>query len=126
MLWRGNEEVHLPKRPFDVLRFLIENRERVISRDEFLDKFWDGCEVYDDALRKCVGTIRKAIGDKGKPPRFIETYYGGGFRFIGSISEEKKEITNAVLVKNRPAAAEIINSTQYLIRYRKLLTATLL
>jgi TolB-like protein/DNA-binding winged helix-turn-helix (wHTH) protein len=126
MLWRGNEEVHLPKRPFDVLRFLIENRERVISRDEFLDKFWDGCEVYDDALRKCVGTIRKAIGDKGKPPRFIETYYGGGFRFIGSISEEKKEITNAVLVKNRPAAAEIINNTQYLIRYRKLLTATLL
>ncbi len=89
-LWRDGAEVHLAKRPFDVLRYLIENRERVISRDELLDKFWDGCDVYDDALRKTVGAIRHALCDTGKPPRFIETRYGSGYRFIGVIKEKEK------------------------------------
>ena len=89
-LWRGGEEIHLAKRPFDVLQFLIENRERVVSREELLDKFWDGHDVYDDALRKTVGTIRPALDDMKKPPRFIETRYGSGFRFIGTVEEEEK------------------------------------
>ena len=75
-LRRDGAEVHLAKRPFDVLLFLIENRERVISRDELLEKFWDGHDVYDDALRKCVGVIRHALDDNGKSPRFIETRRG--------------------------------------------------
>jgi TolB-like protein/DNA-binding winged helix-turn-helix (wHTH) protein/tetratricopeptide (TPR) repeat protein len=80
-------EVHLAKRPFDVLLFLIENRERVVSREELLNRFWDGHEVYDDALRKCVRVIRTALNDLGKSPRFIETRRGSGFRFIGAVSE---------------------------------------
>ncbi|MGH9948355.1 MAG: winged helix-turn-helix domain-containing tetratricopeptide repeat protein [Pyrinomonadaceae bacterium] len=86
-LWRESEEIHLPQRPFRLLLFLIKNRERVISRDDLLDKFWDGHDVYDDALRKCVGSIRRALKDTKKPPRFIETRYGGGFRFIGEARE---------------------------------------
>ena len=77
--------IHLPARPFDVLCFLIENRDRAVSRNELLDRFWDGHEVYDDALRKCVGSIRKALKDTTRPSRFIETRYGGGYRFIGAI-----------------------------------------
>lgn len=90
-LWQDKSEVHLAKRPFDVLLFLIENRERVVSRDELLDKFWDGHDVYDDALRKCVSAIRHSLNDKGKPPRFIETRYGSGFRFIGAVFEENEK-----------------------------------
>ena len=89
-LWQNDKEIHLAKRPFDVLLFLIENHERVVSRDELLDKFWDGHDVYDDALRKCVSAIRHSLNDKGKPPRFIETRYGSGFRFIGTIEEERE------------------------------------
>ena len=90
-LWSANREIHLAKRPFDVLLFLIENRERVVSRDELLDKFWDGHEVYDDALRKAVGATRHALDDTRKPPRFIETRYGNGFRFIGEIEVKSRE-----------------------------------
>lgn len=90
-LWRDDEEIHLAKRPFSVLLFLIENRERVVSRSELLDKFWDGHDVYDDALRKCVAAIRHALDDTKKPPRFIETRYGNGFRFIGAVEVESRE-----------------------------------
>ncbi len=86
-LRRHGAEVHLAKRPFDVLLFLIQNRDRVVSREELLNRFWGGHEVYDDALRKCVGAIRTALDDVGKSPRFIETRRGSGFRFIGAVSE---------------------------------------
>src|SRR4030081_1812978 len=86
-LRREGAAIHLAKRPFDLLLFLIENRERVVSREELLDRFWDGHEVYDDALRKCIGVICTALTDVGKSPRFIETRRGSGFRFIGSVSE---------------------------------------
>ncbi len=90
-LWRESEKLHLAKRPFDILQFLIENRGRVISRSELLEKFWDGHDVYDDALRKTVGAIRQTLDDTKKPPRFIETRYGSGYQFIGAV-EESKEI----------------------------------
>ena len=89
VLLRKNAEIRLPKRPFQILLYLIEHREVVISRDELLDKFWDGHEVYDDALNKCVGVIRKALGDKENSPRFIETRRGSGYRFIGEIEVHK-------------------------------------
>ncbi len=84
-LTRDGEEVHIAERPFDILLELIENRDRVIRRAELLDRFWDGHDVYDDALRKCIGSIRKAIGDTSRPARFIETRYGGGYRFVGDV-----------------------------------------
>ena len=87
-LFRQNEPIHLAKRPFEILRHLIENRERVVSRDELLEKFWEGHDVYDDALRKTVSTIRHALDDTKSPWRYIETLRGSGFRFIGEVEEE--------------------------------------
>lgn len=87
ILSRRDEPVHLAKRPFDILLFLIENRERVVSRDELLDTFWDGHDVYDDVLRKTVKTIRQVLNDRERPSRLIETRRGSGFRFIGEVEE---------------------------------------
>ncbi len=89
ILLSAESEVHLPKRPFQILVYLIENRERVVSRDELLEIFWDGHDVYDDALRKAVGAIRKAIGDLEKPPKFIETRWGSGYHFIAKVEESE-------------------------------------
>ncbi|MGI8786952.1 MAG: winged helix-turn-helix domain-containing protein [Pyrinomonadaceae bacterium] len=89
-LWRDDEEIHLARRPFEVLRFLIENRERVVSRSELFDKFWDGHDVYEDALRQTIGAIRHTLDDRTKPPRLIETRYGIGYRFIGAVAEERE------------------------------------
>ncbi|MEY2490924.1 MAG: hypothetical protein QOC70_2866, partial [Verrucomicrobiota bacterium] len=136
-LRREDVEIHLAKRPFDVLLFLIENRERVVSREELLNRFWDGCEVYDDALRKCVGAIRTAVHDLGKSPRFIETRRGSGFRFIGTISEapalagrlnpSQLPVTNYKLENHEPQTnrngEERENDKRFALKNRKLLLA---
>lgn len=92
-LWRGDDQIHIAKRPFQVLLFLIEHRDRLVGREELLEKFWNGHEVYDDALRKCVGAIRKALDDTGKTPRYIELRRGSGYRFIGSVLQDEANTT---------------------------------
>src|SRR6185436_12191507 len=82
-LSRGSLYVHLPRKPLQVLIHLVEQRERFVSRSELLDLFWDGKDVYDDALRKCIGTIRKALNDQPEVSSFIETRWGIGYRYIG-------------------------------------------
>jgi TolB-like protein/DNA-binding winged helix-turn-helix (wHTH) protein len=121
-LRRNNKEIHLAKRPFQVLLFLLENRERIVSREELLDKFWDGHDVYDDALRKTIGAIRKALDDTKKPSRFIETRYGSGFRFVGKLEEnsqkerkgnaETKAVGSWQLAERRNGNEQKTNSTE--------------
>lgn len=88
LLIRHGKIVHLPKRPFQVLLYLIEHRDQMVSRDELLELFWEGRDVYDVTLTKCVGRIRKALDDHLDSPRFIETRYAEGYRFIGPLEEQ--------------------------------------
>ncbi|HSE99182.1 MAG TPA: tetratricopeptide repeat protein [Blastocatellia bacterium] len=87
LLTRTGEPIHLSNRPFQVLLYLIENRDRVVSRHELLDNFWDGKDVYYVTLSKCIGAIRKALDDRSDSPRFIETRWAEGYRYIGPIEE---------------------------------------
>ncbi|MGI8786955.1 MAG: tetratricopeptide repeat protein [Pyrinomonadaceae bacterium] len=108
ILSRRDEPIHLAKRPFDVLLFLIENRERVVSRDELLDTFWDGHDVYDDVLRKTVKTIRQVLNDRERPSRFVETRRGSGFRFIGEVEEIRNPKAEAALLNwQNPASPKM-------------------
>lgn len=102
LLSREGARVHLPRRPFRVLVYLVEHRDQVVSRRDLLDLFWEGKDVYDDSLRKCLGTVRKALGDSSARPRFIETRYAGGYRFIGPVTEVDEQPTSRVeIVKTR-------------------------
>ncbi|MGE0884236.1 MAG: winged helix-turn-helix domain-containing tetratricopeptide repeat protein [Blastocatellales bacterium] len=95
LLTSNGNRVHLAKLPFQVLLYLIENRDRVVTRDELLDKFWDGKDVYSDTLRKCVGTIRVALKDGGEQTQYIETIHGQGYRYIGPLRELFNEADSA-------------------------------
>jgi TolB-like protein/DNA-binding winged helix-turn-helix (wHTH) protein len=86
--------VHLANRPFQVLLHLIENRDRMVSRTELLDLFWDGKDVYENTLTKCVGAIRKALNDTLEQPRFIETQWAKGYRFVGVLGESDSQRQN--------------------------------
>lgn len=85
LLKRGGQNLHLPELPFQVLLFLIDNRERYVSRKELLDRFWDGSEVYEDTLTKCISRIRTQLDDSTDTPRFIETRKKVGYRYIGPL-----------------------------------------
>ncbi len=80
---RGGEFVHLANRPFQVLLHLVANRDRLVPRAELLEQFWDGRDVYDGALTRCMSTVRKALDDPSGAVRYVETRWAEGYRFIG-------------------------------------------
>jgi TolB-like protein/DNA-binding winged helix-turn-helix (wHTH) protein/Tfp pilus assembly protein PilF len=88
LIRKNKEQIRLAHRPFQVLLYLIENRGRLVKRDELLEKFWDGRDVYDTALTKAVGAIRHSLDETTENPRFIETRWAEGYRFIGKIEEQ--------------------------------------
>lgn len=73
---------------FDLLEFLIRNRDRVVSRDDLLAGVWDGRIVSDSTIAARINAARQAIGDDGREQRFIRTIPRKGFRFVGDVWEE--------------------------------------
>ena len=108
LLSRLGQPIHLPKRPFQVLLYLVENRDRFVSRTELLDCFWDGKDVYDDALRKCIGSIRKALDEHSDTPRFIETRWGVGYRYIGPFREQIVPHETSITETERTRGVKIV------------------
>lgn len=82
----GGELRHVEPQVFDLLHFLIANRERVVSRDEIFQAVWHGRIVSDAVLSSRLNAVRAAIGDDGTQQRLIRTAYGKGFRFVGALS----------------------------------------
>jgi TolB-like protein len=81
-LRRGRETVALEPQVFALLALLVENRERLVSKDEIVEKVWDGRVVSDAAIASRIKSARQAIGDDGKAQRCIRTVHGLGYRFI--------------------------------------------
>ena len=88
-LRRGAEAVPIPMEPqvFDLLVYLIRNRERVVSRDDLLASVWQGRIVSESALNTRIHLARSAIGDNGEDQRLIRTWPRKGIRFVGAIRE---------------------------------------
>ncbi len=92
LLITDSRTVALQRKPFLVLRYLIENRHRMILRKELIDEFWDGKEVYDQSLSKAVGSIRKAFGETRDSSAFIETRWGIGYRYVGPFHDSDQSV----------------------------------
>jgi TolB-like protein len=88
-LRRGAALVSLAPQVFDLLEFLIRNRERVVSKDDLFASIWDGRVVSDSALTTRINGARTAIGDSGEEQRLIRTLPRKGLRFVGGVREEE-------------------------------------
>ena len=86
-LSRGSEVIATGPQVFDLLIYLVENRERVVSRDSLLDSVWGGRIVSESTLASHINAARKAIGDSGSEQRLIRTVARKGFRFVGDVKE---------------------------------------
>jgi pimeloyl-ACP methyl ester carboxylesterase/DNA-binding winged helix-turn-helix (wHTH) protein len=86
-LARGGELVALEPQVFDVLVYLIRNRDRVVSKDDLLDGVWGGRIVSESTLTSRINAARRAIGDSGAEQALIRTVARKGLRFVGAVSE---------------------------------------
>ena len=84
-LRRGTEPIALEPLAFDLLAYLVSNRDRVVSKDNLLDQVWSGRIVSESALASRIAAVRRAIGDSGETQRLIRTVSRKGFRFVGDV-----------------------------------------
>jgi TolB-like protein len=92
-LHRGADLVSITPQVFDLLDYLIRNRERVVSKDDLISVIWNGRIVSDAALTTRLNAGRSAIGDTGEKQRLIKTLPRKGFRFIGAVQEGQTPAT---------------------------------
>jgi TolB-like protein/DNA-binding winged helix-turn-helix (wHTH) protein len=86
-LHRGADVVSVAPQVFDLLEYLIRNRERVVSKDDLISAVWSGRIVSDAALTTRLNAARSAVGDSGEEQRLIKTLPRKGLRFVGTVQE---------------------------------------
>ena len=89
------QALRLEPQVFALLALLVENHDRLVSKDELIEKVWDGRSVSDSAIASRVKSARKALGDDGQAQRFIKTIHGQGFRFVGEVKATRGSMVDA-------------------------------
>ncbi len=84
---RASGAVSIGPQVFDLLLYLVENRARVVSKDDLLEAVWRGRIVSESTITSHINAARTAIGDNGQEQRFIRTVARKGFRFVGDVTE---------------------------------------
>jgi DNA-binding winged helix-turn-helix (wHTH) protein len=81
-LWRGSKLVALRPKTFEVLHYLVQNAQRLVTKQELLDQVWADTVVSDELLRRYIRELREALGDDAKKPQYIATVSARGYRFL--------------------------------------------
>jgi TolB-like protein/cytochrome c-type biogenesis protein CcmH/NrfG len=88
-LCRGPDRVALEPQVFDLLVYLLQNHDRVVSKDDLIAAIWDGRIVSESTLTSRINAARKAVGDSGRDQKLIRTIARKGFRFVGSFRSQQ-------------------------------------
>ncbi len=85
-LWRGAQQLALRPKPFALLRYLVENPGRLVTKEELRKAVWPDAYVSEGLLNTYIRDLRKVLGDDPETPRFIETVVRRGYRFIAPLT----------------------------------------
>src|SRR4051794_3021227 len=105
-LTRGPERVSVGPKVFDLLLYLLRNRERVVTKDDLLASVWNGRIVSESTLTSHINAARRAVGDTGGAQRLIRTVARKGFRFVGQVEEQQRQTTAGTAIV-QPSALEL-------------------
>ncbi|HEU0157022.1 MAG TPA: winged helix-turn-helix domain-containing tetratricopeptide repeat protein [Stellaceae bacterium] len=83
----GTELAELEPKAFDLLAFLVQHRDRVVSKNDLLEALWHGRIVSESALTTRINAVRRALGDDGTAQRLIRTFTRKGIRFVGEVTQ---------------------------------------
>jgi DNA-binding winged helix-turn-helix (wHTH) protein len=89
-LRRQAEIVAIAPQIFDILEYLIRNRDRVVTNDDLIATVWSGSIVSESTLSSCISAVRRTVGDSGEQQSLIRTVPRRGYRFTGQIREEQR------------------------------------
>jgi DNA-binding winged helix-turn-helix (wHTH) protein/pimeloyl-ACP methyl ester carboxylesterase len=104
-LRRRDTVTHVEPQVFDVLVYLVQHRDRVVTKQELIREVWAGRFVSDDTLTSRVRAVRRAIGDTGAEQRLIQTVTRRGFRFVADVQEVPSSGATPSVVQPRGADA---------------------
>jgi adenylate cyclase len=104
-LRRGDELLPVEPKVFDLLIYLIDSRDRVVSKEDLIAGVWMGRVVSDSALTSCINAARVTIGDSGESQRLIKTLPRKGVRFVGAVREENGPAPRDAPASPRPVLA---------------------
>src|SRR5215472_16478147 len=90
-LLRNGESTTITGKSFDTLLMLVENRGRLVDKDELLSRVWAGSIVEEANLSQSIFTVRKILGDSPKDHRYIATVAGRGYQFVAPVTELTNE-----------------------------------
>jgi DNA-binding winged helix-turn-helix (wHTH) protein/tetratricopeptide (TPR) repeat protein len=89
-LRRDGKPCRMEPQVFDMLLYIVENRDRVVTKNDLFDHIWKNRVVTDSALASRLKAVRATLGDRGRDQRLIKTLHGRGFRFVGNVTEQEK------------------------------------
>jgi predicted ATPase/DNA-binding winged helix-turn-helix (wHTH) protein len=89
-LQRAGEPLPLRRKVFQVLVYLLSHHERVVPKQELLERLWPDQFVGDEALLSCIRALRQALGERGRAPRMLRTLHGQGYRFVAHVEKRDR------------------------------------
>jgi len=94
-LTHGAEPISVGPQVFDLLVFLVQHRDRVVSKEDLIENIWGGRIVSESTLTSHINAVRKAIGDSGEEQRLIRTFPRKGIRFVAAVqSKPSQDLTS--------------------------------
>jgi len=84
---KNDDPCFMEPKCIDLLKFLVENADRVVSKDDVLEAVWPGRVVTESTVSTLVKQLRRALDDNGKDQRLIRTVHGRGFQFVGVLKQ---------------------------------------
>jgi TolB-like protein/tetratricopeptide (TPR) repeat protein len=99
-LSRAGQEIHLDPVVLKLLIYLIDNNDRLVTRQELMDTVWGDTVISESALTKAVARLRKALGDDSATHRYLETVRSQGYRFVAIVEEESVRSLAVLPLKN--------------------------
>lgn len=113
-LWQKKRLVPLTPKAMETLCVLVENRGRLVTKDELMEKIWADCFVEERNLTQNIFTLRKLFGDADKDKKFIETVPRRGYRFVAEVRPVETEKIQVTHHKQTRISAEGFVSAQKL------------
>jgi class 3 adenylate cyclase/DNA-binding winged helix-turn-helix (wHTH) protein len=98
--------IKLEPRVFNVLVYLVQHRDQLVTKQELFDHLWPDQFVGDAALERCIRAARQAVGDSGRTQRLIKTLHSRGYRFVAAVEERILDPPGSEALVASPAPSE--------------------